>query len=228
MESLPTTTLTWTDIIGPEKEKPYFKQLLKFVSQRRQVAEVYPPPSQMFEAIRLCPLDQLKVVLVGQDPYHGPGQAHGLCFSVRHGVRPPPSLVNIYQELQSDLGIPPAAHGCLESWARQGVLMLNSVLTVERSKPKSHAERGWERFTDEVIGAVNRNCRGIVFLLWGSPAQRKGRQVDTRNHLVLKAPHPSPYSADRGFFGCRHFSKCNRYLESSGRIPIDWSLPPGP
>ena len=225
MSETATGAPTWTDLIGPEKSEPYFHELLRFVAQRRKRVEVYPPAPQVFEAIRLCPLDKLKVVIVGQDPHHGPGQAHGLCFSVQPGVEPPPSLVNIYREMESDLGIPPVAHGYLKSWAEQGVLLLNSVLTVERSKPKSHADKGWERFTDRVISMVNQHCNGIVFLLWGSPAQRKGQHVDRRRHLVLRAPHPSPYSADRGFFGCRHFSKCNDYLTDSGREPVQWALP---
>ncbi len=225
MNEAAPSTLTWSDLLGPEKSEPYFHDLLRFVAQRRQRAEVYPPASQVFESIRLCPLESLKVVIVGQDPYHGPGQAHGLCFSVQPGVQPPPSLENIYREMESDLGIPPVSHGYLKSWAEQGVLLLNSVLTVERSKPKSHADKGWERFTDKVIEMVNQHCDGIVFLLWGSPAQRKGQHVDTRRHLVLKCPHPSPYSADRGFFGCRHFSKCNDYLTNSKRESIDWALP---
>lgn len=217
--------IQWSDLLAPEKEKPYFKETLRFVEQRRREVEVYPPSSQVFESIRLCPLERLKVVIVGQDPYHGPGQAHGLSFSVQPGVKPPPSLINIFKELQSDLGIPPARHGYLKHWAEQGVLLLNSVLTVERSKPKSHADCGWERFTDRVIEVINEYCEGIVFLLWGSPAQRKGQHIDSERHLVLKAPHPSPFSADRGFFGCRHFSKCNQYLKDTGREPIDWALP---
>ena len=218
--------MSWSDLLGPEKKQAYFLELMRFVADRRRQAEVYPPSAQVFEAIRLCPLDRLKVVIVGQDPYHGPGQAHGLCFSVQPGVTPPPSLINIYKELSSDLGIPPADHGYLRSWAEQGVLLLNSVLTVERSRPKSHANRGWERFTDRVIEQVNQHCSGLVFFLWGSSAQRKGAQIDRHKHLVLKCPHPSPYSADRGFFGCRHFSECNQYLESSGRAAVDWALPP--
>lgn len=220
-----TGTLTWTQLLGPEKDKPYFKEVLRFVAQRRRLTQVFPPPAQVFEAIRLCPLERIKAVVVGQDPYHGPGQAHGLSFSVQPGVKPPPSLLNIFTELQNDLGIPPARHGYLKHWAEQGVLLLNSVLTVERSKPKSHADKGWERFTDTVIEMIDRHCPGTVFLLWGSPAQRKGARINSRDHLVLKAPHPSPYSADRGFFGCRHFSRCNRYLVDSGRDPIDWALP---
>jgi uracil-DNA glycosylase len=225
METPITKALNWTDLLGPEKQEDYFKNLLRFVAHRRKTAEVYPSPDQVFEAIRLCPLEKLKVVIVGQDPYHGPGQAHGLCFSVQPGIKPPPSLLNIYEEMKNDLGISPVRHGYLESWATQGVLLLNSVLTVERSKPKSHADRGWERFTDKVIGALNEHTQGLVFILWGSHAQKKGSQIDRRRHLVLKSPHPSPYSADRGFFGCRHFSKCNEYLVNSGREPIEWALP---
>ena len=217
--------LNWTTLLGPEKSQEYFKELLAFVARRRQVAEVYPPSRQVFEAIRLCDLENLKVVVVGQDPYHGPGQAHGLSFSVQHGIPAPPSLLNIFRELESDLAVPIASHGCLEHWARQGVLLLNSVLTVERAKPQAHANRGWERFTDRVIEVINKYCQGIVFLLWGSPAQRKGQHIDPRRHLVLKAPHPSPLSAHRGFLGCRHFSQCNEYLEKSGRHAIDWTLP---
>ena len=228
MQSIPRSeaaeTLNWSELLGPEKAEPYFRELLAFVAERRRAVEVYPPANQVFESIRLCSLDNLKVVIVGQDPYHGPGQAHGLSFSVQHGTPPPPSLLNMFKELQTDLGIRPANHGCLESWARQGVLMLNSCLTVERSKPQSHANRGWERFTDKVIEVVNTHCNGIVFLLWGSPAQKKGQQIDARRHLVLKAPHPSPLSAHRGFLGCKHFSKCNQYLADSGRAPIDWDL----
>lgn len=216
---------SWSDVLGPEKQKPYFNEILSYVSERRKQTQVYPPAAQMFEALRLCPLETLKVVIVGQDPYHGHGQAHGLSFSVQPGVQIPPSLRNIYKEMNSDLGIPPASHGCLQSWAEQGVLLLNSVLTVERSKPKSHADCGWERFTDKVIESVNEYMSGIVFLLWGSPAQRKGQKVDAGKHLVLKAPHPSPYSADRGFFGCKHFSRCNDYLRETGREPIRWALP---
>ncbi len=221
---MPETPQTWADLLGPEKEKPYFLEILEFVEQRRKVTQVFPPASQVFEALRLCSLANLKVVIVGQDPYHGPGQAHGLSFSVQPGVKPPPSLVNIFKELQSDLGIAPAPHGYLKQWASQGVLLLNSTLTVERSKPGSHANCGWSTFTDKVIETVNEHCDGLVFMLWGSHAQQKGRQVDAGKHLILKAPHPSPFSADRGFFGCRHFSQCNRYLTESGRQPIDWQL----
>lgn len=217
--------LTWSDLIGAEKEQDYFKSILRSVAERREHAEVYPPQNKVFEAFSLCPVDRLKVVIVGQDPYHGPGQAHGLSFSVERGVRVPPSLVNIFKELEADLGIPPADHGNLTNWAKQGVLLLNSVLTVERSKPGSHRKFGWEHFTDRVIEAIDQRCNGIVFMLWGRHAQNKGEHIDPRRHLVLKAPHPSPFSANRGFFGCRHFSKCNDYLTQTGRTPIDWRLP---
>lgn len=186
---------------------------------------IYPPPGQIFAALDATPFEQVKVVILGQDPYHGPGQAHGLCFSVRPGVRPPPSLLNIFKEIQSDLGIPPPRHGCLNHWARQGVLLLNAVLTVERGRAGSHQGRGWESFTDAVIDRLNREREGLVFLLWGSPAQTKGRLLDSQRHLVLKARHPSPLSAHGGFFGCRHFSQANRWLEQHGQTPIDWSLP---
>ena len=217
--------MNWSDLLGSEKSQPYFQELLQFVAQRRDSGvEVFPPAAEVFSAIRLCPLEELKVVIVGQDPYHGPGQAHGLSFSVKRGVAPPPSLLNIFKELESDLGLAMPGHGCLEDWAKQGVLLLNAVLTVERGRPQSHSGRGWERFTDHVIEAINRERTGTVFLLWGSPAQKKGAAIDASRHLVLKAPHPSPLSAHRGFLGCRHFSQCNDYLVRSGRSPIHWSL----
>lgn len=187
---------------------------------------IYPPPAQIFAALDATPFDQVKVVILGQDPYHGPGQAHGLCFSVQPGVRPPPSLINIFKEIESDLGIAPPRHGHLMAWARQGVLLLNAVLTVERGRAGSHQGQGWEIFTDAVIDRLNRERDGLVFLLWGSPAQVKGRLLDTSRHLVLKARHPSPLSAHGGFFGCRHFSKTNDWLRQHGQAPIDWSLPP--
>jgi uracil-DNA glycosylase len=199
----------------------------------RQIEEggtsVFPPRGQRLRAFELTPLDKVKVVILGQDPYHGPGQAHGLCFSVRPGTRIPPSLVNIYKEMESDLGIAPARHGFLEHWARQGVLLLNSVLTVEHGLAASHQGPGWERFTDAVIRLVNARPDPVVFLLWGSHAQKKAASVDSLDrggpHLVLKASHPSPLSAHSGFFGCRHFSKANVFLESRGLPPIDWALP---
>lgn len=186
---------------------------------------LYPPPAQIFAALDATPFDQVKVVILGQDPYHGPGQAHGLCFSVRPGVPVPPSLQNIFKEIQSDLGLAVPRHGDLRSWAQQGVLLLNAVLTVERGRAGAHQGRGWEAFTDAVIDRLNREREGLVFLLWGSPAQAKGRLVDRQRHLVLTAPHPSPLSAHRGFLGCRHFSRANDWLRARGQAPIDWSLP---
>ena len=183
-------------------------------------------PAAPFRALdHLAPAD-VRVVILGQDPYHGPGQAHGLCFSVLPGVPTPPSLVNMFKELQSDLSVPVSGHGCLQHWAEQGVLLLNAVLTVERGLANSHQGRGWEQFTDACIAHLNRDREGLVFMLWGSYAQRKGQLIDRRRHLVLEAPHPSPLSAHRGFLGCRHFSQANQYLESRGEMPIDWALPP--
>ena len=186
---------------------------------------IYPPRGTRLRALELTPLDRVKVVILGQDPYHGPGQAHGLAFSVPQGVRVPPSLVNIYKELESDLGIKPRRHGFLEHWAKQGVLLLNSVLTVEMGQAASHRDRGWERFTDRVIQEVNAKDQPVVFMLWGSYAQKKAAFVDTRKHLVLKAAHPSPLSAHSGFFRCGHFSRANAFLQSKGLRPVDWALP---
>jgi uracil-DNA glycosylase len=195
------------------------------VAERQRRKQIFPRASEWFRALDLTPLEQVRVVILGQDPYHGPGQAHGLCFSVRDGVRPPPSLVNIYKELESDLGIKPRRHGFLEHWAKQGVLLLNSVLTVEMGRAASHRERGWERFTDRIVEHVNAKQEPVVFMLWGSYAQKKAAMVDTSRHLVLKAAHPSPLSAHSGFFGCRHFSKANEFLEGHGLPAIDWALP---
>lgn len=195
------------------------------VAERDRGKQIFPRGSEWFRALDLTPLESVRVVILGQDPYHGPGQAHGLCFSVQPGVRPPPSLINIYKELERDLGIKPRRHGFLEHWARQGVLLLNSVLTVEMGRAASHRERGWERFTDRIIGQVNAKTEPVVFLLWGSYAQKKAAFVDESRHLVLKAAHPSPLSAHSGFFGCGHFSKANAFLEGHGLAPIDWALP---
>lgn len=222
MEQVESEQLTWRSVLAEEKAKPYFKELLDFVaSERARGAVVYPPNGEVFAALAATQLSEVKVVILGQDPYHGPGQAHGLCFSVRQGTKPPPSLKNIFLELNSDLGIAAPNHGCLSAWAERGVLLLNSVLTVEQGKPGSHADRGWERFTDAVIAAVSRECQGVVFMLWGSYAQKKGSNIDPQKHLVLKAPHPSPFSAHSGFLGCRHFSKANAYL---GDRAIKWQL----
>ena len=217
---------SWLDPLQAEFDQPYMAELKRFLLAERDAGKrIFPSGSNWFRALDLTPLDRVKVVILGQDPYHGPGQAHGLCFSVPDGIRPPPSLINIYKELQSDLGIPPPAHGFLEYWARQGVLLLNSVLTVEMGIAASHRERGWERFTDAVVRLVNAKQQPVVFMLWGSYAQKKASFVDTSRHLVLKAPHPSPLSAHSGFLGCRHFSKANAFLESRGIAPIDWALP---
>ncbi len=220
---------SWKSRLIDVFSSPQMQALREFLRAEKSLGKViYPPSMQIFAALDATPFDQVKVVILGQDPYHGPGQAHGLCFSVQPGVRPPPSLVNIFKEIQGDLGIPPPAHGYLMHWARQGVLLLNAVLTVERAQAGSHQGKGWETFTDAVIDRLNREREGLVFLLWGSPAQAKGKLVDTSRHLVLKARHPSPLSAHSGFFGCRHFSQANAWLEARSQTPIDWSLPPDP
>ena len=217
---------SWREPLSGEFAEPYMADLKRFlVAERERGKHIFPKGSEWFRALDLTPLDQVRVLILGQDPYHGAGQAHGLCFSVQPGVQPPPSLVNIFKELQSDLGIKPAQHGFLEHWAKQGVLLLNSVLTVEMGRAASHRDRGWERFTDAIIRQVNERQEPVVFTLWGSYAQKKAAFVDTSRHLVLKAPHPSPLSAHSGFFGCRHFSKANAFLESKGLQPIDWALP---
>ena len=220
---------SWRQALAPEFGNPYMSELRRFlVSEKEAGKRIFPKGAEYSRALDLTPLDRVKVVILGQDPYHGFGQAHGLCFSVQPGVRIPPSLVNIYKELQADLGVPPAGHGFLEHWAKQGVLLLNSVLTVEEARAASHQGRGWERFTDAVIRAVNEQCDGVVFMLWGSYAQKKAAFVDRTRHLVLRAPHPSPLSAHNGFFGCRHFSQANDFLVSRGRSAIDWTLPERP
>ncbi|OIN07895.1 uracil-DNA glycosylase [Oceanisphaera psychrotolerans] len=218
---------TWTQLIDHEQQQPYFRQAMSFVEQERAAGKViYPPRPDVFHALQYTEPGNVKVVMLGQDPYHGPDQAHGLCFSVRPGVRVPPSLRNIYKELATDIeGFEAPEHGYLESWARQGVLMLNTVLTVEAGKAHSHAKLGWETFTDKVIQAVNDQAEGVVFLLWGSHAQKKGAMIDRQRHHVLTAAHPSPLSAYRGFFGCRHFSRTNTLLQQQGKAPIDWRLP---
>ncbi|ELO1813903.1 uracil-DNA glycosylase [Vibrio fluvialis] len=219
-----TQSLTWHDVIGAEKQQDYFQQTLAFVEQQRQAGKViFPPAKDVFNAFRFTEFNQVKVVILGQDPYHGPNQAHGLCFSVQPGIKTPPSLVNMYKELAQDIpGFQVPNHGYLKSWAEQGVLLLNTVLTVEQGQAHSHANTGWETFTDRVIDALNQNGQGIVFLLWGSHAQKKGRMIDRQRHHVLMAPHPSPLSAHRGFLGCRHFSQTNQLLEQQGKVPINW------
>lgn len=217
---------SWKVPLADEFAAPYMADLKAFLLAERAAGKrIFPPARQWFHALDATPLESVKVVILGQDPYHGEGQAHGLCFSVPHGVRPPPSLANIYKELEADLGLPRAGHGNLESWAAQGVLLVNSVLTVEMGKAASHQGRGWERFTDAVIALVNARADPAVFMLWGAHAQRKAAFVDAARHLVLKAAHPSPLSAHNGFFGCRHFSAANDFLVAQGRAPVDWVLP---
>lgn len=217
---------SWLEPLRGEFEQAYMGELKRFLlTEKTRGKHIFPNGANWFRALDLTPLEEVRVVILGQDPYHGPGQAHGLCFSVPIGIQPPPSLVNIYKELKSDLGIKPATHGFLEHWASQGVLLLNSVLTVEKGRAASHRDRGWERFTDSIIARVNAKPEPVVFMLWGSYAQKKAAFVDASRHLTLKAPHPSPLSAHSGFFGCRHFSKANAFLESNGLKPVDWALP---
>lgn len=220
---------SWLAKLAEEFEQPYMQQLRAFLkAEKQQGKRIFPAGSEFFNAFEHTPLDKVKVVILGQDPYHGEGQAHGLCFSVMPGVKPPPSLQNIYKEINAELGLPIPQHGHLTAWADQGVLLLNSVLSVECAQAASHQGKGWETFTDRVIDVINRECEGVVFMLWGSYAQRKGAIIDTARHCVLKAPHPSPLSAYRGFFGCGHFQAANDYLLSRGKLPIDWSLPDTP
>lgn len=217
---------SWKARIGEYLERPDMQALSAFLRAEKQAGKViYPPGPDIFAAFDHTPFDQVRVVILGQDPYHGPNQAHGLCFSVRPGVQVPPSLQNIFKEIQRDLDIAPPDHGCLTPWADRGVLLLNAVLTVERGNANSHQGKGWEGFTDAAIDALNREREGIVFMLWGSYAQRKGQLIDTLRHQVLKSVHPSPLSAHRGFLGCGHFSAANAYLEQHAQAPIDWSLP---
>ena len=217
---------SWKQKLGLEFQQPYMKALKNFlIKEIKSKKTIYPSPQEYFFALDTVPFEEVKVVILGQDPYHGPGQAHGLCFSVRPFVPPPPSLINIFKELQSDLNISKPRQGCLTAWAKQGVLLLNATLTVEARRAGSHQNKGWEIFTDRVIHLLNEEREALVFMLWGSFAQRKGAFIDIKKHLVLKAPHPSPFSADRGFFGCAHFSKANAYLKSRGKTEVDWSLP---
>jgi uracil-DNA glycosylase len=216
----------WKHVLKNEFSKPYMQDLREFLKREYAAGKIiYPRGSEYFAALNLTPFDRVKVVIIGQDPYHGPGQAHGLCFSVRPGVALPPSLVNIFKEIATDLGVPRPNHGYLVSWAEQGVLLLNATLTVERAQAGSHQKRGWEQFTDRVIEVLNQQRENLVFVLWGSYAQKKGQIIDRQRHLVLEGPHPSPLSAHRGFFGSRPFSQINRYLQAHGQKPIDWRLP---
>ena len=218
---------SWKARIGDWLQRPDMRDLSAFLRQRKAAgARIYPPGPQIFAAFDATPFDAVKVVILGQDPYHGPGQAHGLCFSVLPGVPVPPSLVNIYKEINADLGIAPPDHGCLLPWARRGVLLLNAVLTVEAGRAGAHQGKGWEGFTDHVVDVLATQREHLVFLLWGSYAQAKGKRIDSARHRVLKAPHPSPLSAHRGFIGCGHFSAANDYLARRGQAPFDWTLPP--
>lgn len=213
---------SWRQVLQPEFDKPYFELLTSFIRQEYSTKQCFPPAKLIFNAFDSCPFDNVRVVIIGQDPYHDIGQAHGLCFSVQEGVKVPPSLENIYKELNRDLGIPIPQSGNLQRWADQGVLLLNATLTVEAHRAGSHQNKGWEELTDAAIAALNAGREHIVFMLWGSYAQRKGQMIDRRKHLVLTAPHPSPLSAYRGFIGCGHFSQANNYLIQNGLAPIQW------
>lgn len=216
---------SWQAIIGHSFKEPYMQALRDFLGTQKAAGKtIYPPGAQIFNAFNHTPFDQVRVVIIGQDPYHGPGQAHGLSFSVPDGIKPPPSLVNIYKELSQDLGIPIPSNGNLSTWAEQGVLLLNATLTVEAANAGSHQNKGWETFTDTAIEALNAQREGLVFVLWGSYAQKKGAIIDTNKHLVIKSPHPSPLSAHRGFFGSKPFSKINDYLIKQGQTPINWAI----
>lgn len=220
----PQLPASWNAVIGEEFNKPYFQNLETFVAGERAAHKVFPPEEDVFSAFHLTPYESVNVFLLGQDPYHDDGQAHGLCFSVRHGVKPPPSLANMYKELQSDLGITPPKHGFLENWAKQGMLMLNAVLTVRAHTPNSHKDRGWETFTDAVIRAVSAKPDPVVFVLWGAYAQKKEKLIDTARHTVIKTAHPSPLSARNGFFGSKPYSTINAALKKHGKAEIDWTL----
>jgi uracil-DNA glycosylase len=213
---------SWKNKLEAEFGKSYFNNLIEFVKKEYQTQTVYPPGKEIFRAFDACDFDHVKVVIIGQDPYHGPGQANGLCFSVREGIRMPPSLVNIFKEIQNDLRKPMPNSGDLGGWSKQGVLLLNATLTVRASTPGSHQNKGWEEFTDAVIRTISDEKENVVFMLWGAYAQKKGEIIDRKKHLVLMSAHPSPFSADRGFFGCKHFSKANEYLRSKGLKEIEW------
>jgi uracil-DNA glycosylase len=217
---------SWKAALADQFQADYMQTLRQFLQSEKAAGKrIFPPGEEIFAALNCTPLEQTKVVIIGQDPYHGPGQAHGLCFSVKPGVAVPPSLKNIYKELQADVGFEIPAHGCLNSWAEQGVLLLNATLTVEAHQAGSHQGKGWEQFTDRIISLLNEQRQGLVFILWGSYAQKKGAGIDRDRHLVLQSPHPSPLSASRGFFGNHHFSRANDYLRSQGLEPINWQLP---
>jgi uracil-DNA glycosylase len=215
---------SWKNILNEEFESPYFSSLKEFLIEEKKHFTIYPPGKFIFNAYDSTPVEKVKVIILGQDPYHGEGQAHGLCFSVQNGIKPPPSLVNIFKELNSDLGIQIPNHGNLQKWANQGVLLLNATLTVRANQPRSHFNKGWEKFTDATIKKISETGNNLVFLLWGNDAKLKEPLIDSSKHLILKAAHPSPFSANNGFLGCRHFSKANTYLKNHGIVQIDWSL----
>lgn len=222
---MPPISGAWAKALEGEFHKPYYKKLFETVGKEYATHQIFPAGDDIFNAFHFTPLDQVKVVILGQDPYHGDGQAHGLCFSVKKGVAKPPSLVNIFKELQEDLGIEPPSHGNLESWAKNGVMLLNTVLTVRRSSANSHAGRGWEIFTDRVIELLNQREEPMVFILWGRNAKNKEALITNPKHCILKGAHPSPFSAYNGFFGGRYFSRANEFLEKNGQEPIDWRIP---
>lgn len=222
---MPHSVMTWEDILGDEKQSERFQSVMDFLAQEKKAGKIiYPEQHDLFSAFRETPYDQVKVVILGQDPYHGPGQAHGLSFSVQPGIKLPPSLKNIFQELKNDLNVPVPQNGCLQKWANQGVLLLNTSLSVEQGKPQSHAKIGWTQFTDRVIEKLNDHPQALVFLLWGAHAKAKQSLITDPRHLVLTAAHPSPLSVHQGFYGCHHFSKTNSFLKSNGREPIHWEL----
>ena len=215
---------SWLPVLGDEQNKPYYQELYRFISEERKKYTIFPPGQDVFNALRYTAYEQVQVMIIGQDPYHDEGQAHGLSFSVRPGIKPPPSLVNIFKELHTDIGFRIPNHGCLIPWAERGVLLLNAVLTVRAHQANSHQGKGWETFTDTVLRAVNQKSSRVVFLLWGNYAQRKAELIDASRHTILKAPHPSPLSANSGFFGCKHFSKANAALQAAGLSQINWQL----
>lgn len=216
---------SWKEVLMDEFDKPYFKEIRQYLKSEQAIGKViYPPGPLIFNAFNTTPFHKVKVVIIGQDPYHGEGQAHGLCFSVQKGIKPPPSLVNIYKEMKSDLGLNPPAHGNLQSWAEQGVFLLNAMLTVEKDQPASHQKIGWQNFTDVAIQKLSDQSDKLVFILWGAFAQQKALLIDSNKHLIIKSPHPSPFSADKGFFGSKPFSKTNQWLESNGITSVNWQL----
>lgn len=222
--NVPNLPSSWLDVLRSEFSKPYYRDIHQFVTAERASGQVFPPEDDVFNALKFTPLEQVRVLIVGQDPYHDNNQAHGLCFSVRHGITPPPSLQNIFRELKDDLGCPVPNHGSLETWAKQGVLLLNTVLTVRAHQAASHQKKGWEQFTDAVLRAVNAKSDPVAFVLWGAHAQKKIYLIDAQRHLIVKSAHPSPLSASNGFFGSKPFSKINQFLREQGSTEINWNL----